>query len=130
MTPMVKPDDGPRPSPLQQKTTPDQWWDEIVRTCLTWPTIRTSADAFQGQFAYQEPIQPFKEHLDFWDGFPMLAGAMNTLSPLAQPGRVPAGDGNAGAPVDPVDSSAFAGLPWDAVWDVGFLGISQDPPMI
>lgn len=107
------------------KTTPDQWWDEV------------------GQFAYQEPLQP--EQLDFWDGFPLLAGAMSSLSPLI-PGRVGnanSANGNGGAhgggvggggvaghlAVDPMDPNPFAGLAWDAEWDVGFLGLSHAPPM-
>lgn len=114
------------------KTTPDQWWDEV------------------GQFAYQEPLQP--EQLDFWDGFPLLAGAMNSLSPLI-PGRnqntggahgannANGANGGAGGPhggagpdggqlpVDPMDPTAFTGMAWDAEWDVGFLGLSHAPPM-
>lgn len=119
---------GVMPPPGVHKTTPDQWWDEV------------------GQFAYQEPLQP--EQLDFWDGFPLLAGAMSSLSPLI-PGRNggQGANGNAGGgagagvgvhgaagaggqlPVNPMDPTAFAGLAWDAEWDVGFLGLSHAPPM-
>ncbi|CAK9781628.1 unnamed protein product [Cutaneotrichosporon oleaginosum] len=89
------------------KTTPDAWWDEV------------------GQFAYQEPLQP--EQLDFWDGFPLLAGAMNSLG-----GQGPAPPGahanGVRIPPDPLDPAAF-GLAWDSEWDVGFLGLQHAPPM-
>ncbi|KAL1406130.1 hypothetical protein Q8F55_007813 [Vanrija albida] len=82
-------------SPLKQKTTPDQWWDEI------------------GHMAYAEAPQPFEEHQNFWDGFPMLAGAMSGLSPA-----VPRVDDHG------VDlAGAFSGLQWDSAWDLSFLGV-------
>jgi hypothetical protein len=91
------------------KTTPDQWWDEV------------------GQFAYQEPLQP--EQLDFWDGFPLLAGAMNSLGAgqSGQHAQPPQGNG-VQMPVDNLDPAAF-GLAWDSEWDVGFLGLQHAPPM-
>ncbi|BEJ08311.1 hypothetical protein CcaverHIS641_0503960 [Cutaneotrichosporon cavernicola] len=86
------------------KTTPDAWWDEV------------------GQFAYQEPLQP--EQVNFWDGFPLLAGAMHSLG--AQPPPPP--HNSVQMPVDQLDPAAF-GLAWDAEWDVNFLGLQHAPSM-
>lgn len=97
------------PAVAPPKTTPDTWWDEV------------------GQFAYQEPLQP--EQLDFWDGFPLLAGAMNALGAQEHAHAGAHADGNGvQMPVDTLNPATF-GLAWDAEWDVGFLGLQHAPPM-
>ena len=66
-------------------------------------------------------MQP--EHQVFWDGFPLLAGAMSTLSPM-MPQRIPAGDPSVAAgAVDPLGAT-LSGLAWDAEWDAALLGIA------
>ncbi|GMK55682.1 hypothetical protein CspeluHIS016_0207380 [Cutaneotrichosporon spelunceum] len=77
---------------------PDQWWEEA------------------GQIAYQEALQP--EQANFWDGFPLLANAMNSLGTQQPP------------PQNGVQMAVDQlGLDLDTQWDPHLLGLQHAPAM-
>jgi hypothetical protein len=75
------------------------------------------ANQTQNHLVNAEPMPPVEEHLDFWHGFPQLAGAMNT-APL-----VPVLDWEEGGHVGNGQFEQPATGWWDEHWDASLLGL-------